>query len=77
LLSIKSVLKYRMKTKYPIWQYPIICLGLLIFLKRHRFKINTIIAHRKSIGITDFRLCRIIEFGHWLVSEEINAIWWG
>lgn len=65
----------RIHFKYPLWQYPIIGIGLFIFLKRHKFKLKLIKAHRRSVGITDFSIPAIIEFGHWFVGQELIYIW--
>jgi hypothetical protein len=75
LFSIFIIIK-NIRTQYPLWEYPIIGIGLFIFLKRHRFKLKAIKAHRMSIGINDFSLPRVIEFGHWFVAEELSLLWW-
>jgi hypothetical protein len=71
--------RFKHWTKYPLWQYPIIGLGLLVFLKKHRFNIGAIKRNRISLGILtadEFTYRKILDFGHWVTWEYLGDIWW-
>jgi len=70
---------FKIKTTYPLWQYPIIFLFLFHFLIKIKFRIRTLIDWRRDIGVISknhkITLSDIISFGHWLAGETLND-WW-
>lgn len=70
---------FKIKTTYPLWQYPIISLFLFHYLIKIKFRIKVLIAWRREIGIIPKNrkviLSDIMSFGHWLTGETLNA-WW-
>jgi hypothetical protein len=77
-------MKKLFKTKYPLWEYPIILIFLVKYIKvwefwRIRRRVKALIAWRRDIGIItkDHKVTKddILSFGHWIVGMWLIEKW--
>ncbi len=60
--------------RYPLWHYPVLFWWLLIFLKRWKFKVRSLLQSRQDCGVIaqgkNPTLEQIVSFGHWGAGFE-------